>query len=135
MRGSVPATQWVLNSGVKCKASLRLGLWTRLSYPAHGPVPSDSLLPGVPGKRVEDDSDRGGLLSRGDGWAWARPTPMEVCCGGVLGTGAPSLMPLSPQVPLDVMARLWLSCLLLPALLVSGACLPSPTRATLIWGP
>lgn len=50
-------------------------------------------------------------------------------------TGAPSPMPLSPQVPWDVMAWLWLSCLLLPTLVVSGACLPSPIRAALIWGP
>lgn len=28
----------------------------------------------------------------------------------------------------------WLSCLLLPALMVSGGYLPSPTRATLTWG-
>lgn len=38
------------------------------------------------------------------------------------------------QVPADVMAWPWLSCLLLPVLVVSGGCRLSPTRTALTWG-
>lgn len=41
--GSVPATQWALNSGVKFRVSLWLGLWNRLNYPANRLGFPDSL--------------------------------------------------------------------------------------------
>lgn len=67
----------------------------------------------------------GRTLSDGGEWARAGPTDKAPPDEGGLGSGALSWR-LFPQVPPDMMGWPWLSCLLLPALVVSGRYLPSP---------
>lgn len=129
---SAPATQWALNSGVKFRVSFRPGLWNRLNYPANRLGFPDSL---TLGHRENGQTVIGAWGRTAEWWWWVRLGQTHRDEGSLTEEGPFLPQCLFPQVPPDMMAWPWLSCLLLPAFTVSGGCSSSPTRAALTWGP